>query len=275
MKIALAQCNLHIGNFAANERKIADYIRRAKTSGADLVVFPEMSVCGYPPADFLEFGSFVEQCYQTALRLTRECKGIGAIVGLPVENPAPEGKNLYNAAFLLYEGDIIGSARKTLLPNYDIFDEYRYFEPNTSFSVIPFRGERIALTICEDLWDVGDDQMYTRWPMEELRLQKPTLMVNIAASPFHHEQAVIRESVLRKNAERYHLPLIYVNQVGAQTELIFDGGSLAMNPRGEVVLRLPAFEEGLAWIDTHTLPEMKPLPETQPSKMEACHKALV
>lgn len=275
MKIALVQCNLHIGNFTANEQKIADYIGQAKASGADLVVFPELSVCGYPPADFLEFDSFVKQCHETALRLAWKCRGIAAIVGLPVENMAPEGKNLYNAACLLFEGAIAATARKSLLPNYDIFDEYRYFEPNTVFNVIPFRGERIALTICEDLWDVGDDLMYTRWPMMELRRQKPTLMINIAASPFHHGQAVIRENVLRENAERFHLPLLYVNQVGAQTELIFDGGSLAMNARGEVVLRLPAFEEGIALIDTKAIAGMEELRGVPPVKMEACHKALV
>ncbi len=275
MKIALAQCNLHIGHFEANEKKLAELIRQAREAGSDLVVFSELSVCGYPPADFLEFKSFVEMCHQTAIHLAKECRGIGAIVGLPLKNPAPEGKNLFNAACLLYEGEIIDSVCKTLLPNYDIFDEYRYFEPNKVFRVVPFKGERIALTICEDLWDVGEDLMYTQWPMEELRKQNPTLMINIAASPFHHGQASIRESVLRMNVEQYNLPLVYVNQTGAQTELIFDGGSMAMDRSGRVVARLPHFSEGFCVVDTTTLSSQPEVSDVAQERMCLCHDALV
>jgi len=141
-------------------------------------------------------------------------------------------------------------AHKSLLPNYDVFDEYRYFEPYRKFEVIEYQGRRIALTICEDIWDIGEDPLYTINPMDELIKQSPDLMINIAASPFHYEQARTRKEVLLTNARKYKLPLFYVNHVGAQTELLFDGGSLAASPEGFIFDELEYFEEDLRvlWI---------------------------
>jgi NAD+ synthase (glutamine-hydrolysing) len=166
-------------------------------------------------------------------------------------NPKIEGKNLHNSAYFLSGGKTIGVAHKALLPNYDIFDEYRYFEPNTVFECIEFKGKKIALTVCEDLWDIDeDDKLYVISPMQELAKQQPDLMINIAASPFDYEHAAERERVLRKNASTYKLPLLYVNHVGAQTELIFDGGSVFVGADGEVNSRMKFFEEDFAVFDT-------------------------
>lgn len=275
MKIVLAQCNYHIGNFARNEDVMLRVIRKAKSDKADLVVFSELSVCGYPPADFLEFDEFIEACQASAVRVAQHCDTIAAIVGLPLKNPEPEGKRLFNAACLLVNKQIVSTVRKTLLPTYDIFDEYRYFEPNTIFNTLDFKGERIALTLCEDLWDVGDELMYTRWPMDELVRQKPTLMINIAASPYHHNQIATRTDILKRNVARYRIPLIYVNQCGAQTELLFDGGSLAMDSSGAIVRQLAHFNEDYTLIDTRELKTSTPAPVILPGKMEMCRNALV
>jgi NAD+ synthase (glutamine-hydrolysing) len=273
MKIVLAQLNYHIGNFESNQSKIIESIHKAKAQGADLVVFSELSIAGYPPRDFLEFDDFVARCQIAVYQIAQHCRGIAAIVGAPSLNTGDKGKRLFNTAWLLSEGKISAQVHKTLLPTYDIFDEYRYFEPNTAFNIIEFAGKRIALTICEDLWNVDDIPMYSVNPMDELVPQHPDLIINIAASPFHYNQAKIREEVLRKNALRYQLPIYYVNHVGAQTELLFDGGSLAMNSKGEITHRLQYFEEDTLLIDTDVIAIA--LKAGSPSKMALIHDALV
>lgn len=250
MKIALAQLNYHIGNFSLNVEKIKSAILHAKKEGADLIVFAELSVCGYPPRDFLEFPDFILRCEEAVKEIASVCVGISAIVGAPVKNPNVEGKNLFNAAFVLENGSIKSVHHKGLLPNYDVFDEYRYFEPAKEFRVAEICGKRIALTICEDLWDVEEDLMYTQWPMEELIKQQPDLMINIAASPFSYDHVEMRRVVLKRNVEKYELPLFYVQHVGAQTELIFDGGSMVVNEKGDVVCEMNYFEEDFQIIDT-------------------------
>lgn len=245
MKIALAQLNLIIGDFDGNTAKMCDRIRQAQAQGADLIVFPELSLCAYPPRDFLEFPDFIARCQESLQKIAAACSGITAIVGLPTSNPEVSGKNLFNSAAVVRDGKIIDIVHKALLPTYDIFDEYRYFEPNRKFHCIEVAGTRVALTICEDLWNIDDDPMYTCCPMDELIGEKPSLMINIAASPFDHSHASQRESILRKNVEKYGIPLMYVNHVGAQTELIFDGGSLAMNTDGQLAGDIPYFTEGL------------------------------
>jgi NAD+ synthase (glutamine-hydrolysing) len=185
--------------------------------------------------------------------LAHSCKGISAIVGAPVINPRIEGKNLLNAALLLSEGRIHSVTAKTLLPDYDVFDEYRYFESNAHFKCIRAGGIKIALTICEDLWDVEEDKMYVRWPMEELMKEKPDLMINIAASPFSARQQEIRKRVLNSACRQFKIPLIYVNHAGAHTELVFDGGSLVMNRHGNVVLELDYFSPDFRIIDTELI----------------------
>jgi NAD+ synthase (glutamine-hydrolysing) len=256
MKIALAQLNTHIGDFQENTRKICDYIDRSKRDGVDIVVFPELIVCGYPPLDFLEFDDFIERCLQAINEIAQSCVGIAAIIGSPDINPKTEGKNLFNAAFFLADGKVKQAIHKTLLPTYDVFDEYRYFEPNHNiFKCVDYKGVRIALTICEDLWDIEEDKMYTNWPMEELISQKPDVMINIAASPFSVEHEFNRKRVLHESAKKYNLPLFYVNHVGAQTELIFDGGSMVLNREGNIVCEMDYFKEDyrafeLDWVKT-------------------------
>ena len=276
VKIALAQINYHIGNFASNASKIIESIEKAEQAGADLVVFAELAISGYPPRDFLEFDDFINQCYSTIEEIAPHCKNIAAIVGMPTKNPDKKGKPLHNSAAFISDGKVQHFTHKTLLPNYDIFDEYRYFEPNRSFNVIDFKGYKIALTICEDLWNVQDNPLYNINPVDELMSQKPDLLINIAASPFNYQQTAIRTEVLRRNAKQYKLPLFYVNHVGAQTELLFDGGSLVMNNKGEIVDELKYFEEDFRIFDLEEISQ--PNPDYQQvifSEIEAIHDALV
>ncbi len=253
MKIALAQPNVHIGNFFHNTEKIKAFIHQAKEGGADLVVFPELVVSGYPPRDFLEFEDFIRRCTQAVEEIARSCHGIAAIIGAPTLNPKVEGKNLHNSALLLEDGQVKEVRHKALLPNYDVFDEYRYFEPNRQFSPVVFKGKRIALTICEDLWDIGEDPLYTFWPMDELVPQGVDLAINIAASPFHAGQAEKRREVLQHHARKYGIPLFYANHVGAQTELVFDGGSMVIGPDGDVWHEMAYFREDLQVYDLDAL----------------------
>jgi NAD+ synthase (glutamine-hydrolysing) len=260
MNIALAQLNYHIGNFEENTRKILEGIGKAKAAGADLVVFSELSVCGYPPRDFLEFEDFISKCYTAVDRIREAADTIGVIVGSPARNPLKKGKELFNAAWLLYEKEIKGVAHKTCLPNYDVFDEYRYFEPGFDWKVLPFKGKRIALTICEDIWNMGDNPMYRVCPMDHLIPQHPDLMINISASPFDYDHDDDRKEVVRQNVLKYGLPLYYCNAVGSQTEIVFDGGSVVYNAQGALVKEFAYFEEDFAVVplpERHREPEEK------------------
>jgi len=272
MKIALAQLNYHIGNFESNVEKIISSINRAKAAKADLVVFAELSVCGYPPLDFLDFNHFVYQCETAVEEIATHCTGIAAIVGSPSINPVKDGKNLFNSAWVLQDGKITNVVHKTLLPTYDVFDEYRYFEPATTFETVVVKGTRIALTICEDLWNIEDDPLYTFCPMDELVKEKPEFIVNIAASPFNYMHGQGRKKILQKNAVTYGLPIYYVNQVGAQTELIFDGGSMVIGKDGDMIGAMNYFEEDFQVFDTS-----KPSGHIPPdeSEIEKIHAALL
>jgi NAD+ synthase (glutamine-hydrolysing) len=249
MKIALAQQNYHIGNFEENTRKIIDAIRQAKAAGADLVIFSELCVCGYPPRDFLEFEDFIAKCYASVDLIRVEADTIGVIVGAPARNMAGKGKDLFNAAWLLHEKEIKGVAHKTCLPTYDVFDEYRYFEPADEWKVIPFKGKKIALTICEDIWNLGDNPLYRICPMDQMIGQGPDLIVNISASPFDYDHDEDRKEVVRQNVLKYKLPLYYCNAVGSQTEIVFDGGSLVYDGKGKLIREMKYFEEDWAVID--------------------------
>jgi len=246
MNIALAQQNYHIGNFEDNTRKILEGIAKAKAAGADLVVFSELSICGYPPRDFLEFEDFISKCYAAVDRIREAADTIGVIVGSPARNPQKKGKELFNAAWLLYEKEIKGVAHKTCLPNYDVFDEYRYFEPGFDWKVIPFKHKRIALTICEDIWNMGDNPLYRNCPMDQLMNQEPDLMINISASPFDYDHDEDRKEVVRQNVLKYGLPMFYCNAVGSQTEVVFDGGSVVYDAQGNLVKEMNYFEEDFA-----------------------------
>ncbi|MCX2432921.1 NAD+ synthase [Pedobacter sp. GR22-10] len=277
MKIALAQLNYHIGNFEANTQKIIDHIKLAEDKGADLVVFAELAICGYPPRDFLEFDEFISLCEEAAQEIAAHCKHIACIIGLPVKNNLLQGKDLHNAAYFIENGQIKAVVKKALLPTYDIFDEYRYFEPSTSFSCIDFNGKKIALTICEDLWNINDNPLYVSNPMDELIKEQPDMMINIAASPFSYTHDDERIKVLSDNAKKYHLPVFYVNQVGAQTEIIFDGGSLVFDADGAMKAEMKYFEEDLQVFDLEEVEHVRnKYPEAERlTDIEQIHDALV
>jgi NAD+ synthase (glutamine-hydrolysing) len=257
MKIAIAQLNYHIGNFARNTEKIIDCINKSKAAGADLVVFSELSVTGYYPHDLLERKEFIEQSYMAINQIAACCTGIAAIVGGPSINPEPRGKKLFNSAFFMCEGVVQHVVNKSLLPTYDIFDEYRHFEPNKHFSTFEYLGKRLAITICEDLWDeqetqneFGREKLYQLSPLKELSALNPDLVINISASPFSYNQENWRKNILIKNSIKYQLPILYVNQVGAQTELVFDGGSILLDKSGNIREELKYFEEDFRIFDT-------------------------
>jgi NAD+ synthase (glutamine-hydrolysing) len=252
MKIALVQQNYHIGNFEYNSGKIIEGIRQAKEGGADLAVFSEMSVCGYPPRDFLEFEDFLKRCYASIEEIKSHSAGIGVIIGSPAPNKDPRGKDLFNAAWFLYDQEIKAVVYKTCLPAYDIFDEYRYFETAASWQVVEFQGKRIALTICEDIWNLGNNPLYKECPMDHLMHQHPDLMINISASPFDYDHEEDRRAVVRQNVLKYKLPMYYCNAVGSQTEIVFDGGSVVYDAYGNCTHHLKVFEEDFQIIDTET-----------------------
>jgi NAD+ synthase (glutamine-hydrolysing) len=243
MKIALAQQNYHIGNFEDNTRKIIEGINEAKGQGADLVVFSELCVCGYAPGDFLEFPDFINKCYDAIDRIKQHADTIGVLIGSPAYNPQKEGKDLFNAVFLLYEKEIKGEIHKTLLPNYDVFDEYRYFEPAYEWKVLEFKGKKLAVTICEDIWNMGDNPLYRITPMEKLIAYKPDVMINLSASPYNYAQDIVRNSIIKAHTVKYKLPMLYCNAIGSHTELIFDGGSLVYDSNGNKVKEMKYFEE--------------------------------
>ena len=246
MKIAIAQLNTHIGDFDGNILRALKAVAEAKSQGADLVLFPELTTVGYPPRDFLDFADFIDRAETAINQLALAAKGIAIVAGSPCRNPQPQGKDLYNAAFFMADGEVKAVQHKTLLPNYDIFDEYRYFEPASSWQIVEYQGKRLAITICEDLWNVGNENpLYTISPLDELIKQEPDLILNLSASPFAYDHAEDRLKVLKANVLRYRLPLFYANQVGAQTEIIFDGGSVVLSPDGEVYDEMPYFEEGV------------------------------
>ncbi|SOD20412.1 NAD+ synthase [Pedobacter xixiisoli] len=277
MKIALAQLNYHIGNFESNTQKIISQLALAKAKGADIVVFAELAICGYPPRDFLEFEDFISLCEQAAQEIAKHTTDIACIVGLPIKNPVIEGKDLFNAAYFIADGEVKQIVKKALLPTYDVFDEYRYFEPNTVFDCVDYKGKKIALTICEDLWNINDNPLYVSSPMDELIKQQPDLMINIAASPFDYGHDEDRIKVLSDNAKKYQLPLFYVNQVGAQTEIIFDGGSLVFDEEGLLKAEMKYFEEDLQVFDLEEVQNVKnkyPAAE-RTSDIEQIHDALI
>lgn len=258
MKIALAQQNYHIGNFEENTGKIIEGIEQAKRMGADLVVFSELSICGYPPRDFLEFDDFIQKCYQALDTIREKADTIGVLVGGPARNPQREGKDLFNAVFLLHEKKIKAEIHKTLLPNYDVFDEYRYFEPAYEWKLVEFGGKKLAVTICEDIWNMGDNPLYRVTPMEKLISGNPDVMVNLSASPYNYAQDEVRNSIVKAHTLKYGIPMLYCNTVGSQTEIVFDGGSLVYDDKGNQVCEMKYFEEDFRLFDLDELVKRRP-----------------
>lgn len=274
MKIALAQLNYHVGNFEANQSKIIAAINEAERHKADLIVFSELCISGYPPRDFLEFDDFIERCMGVVNAIAGRTQNIGVLVGCPRKNPSAQGKDLYNSVFFIHGGKVKQIIDKTLLPTYDIFDEYRYFEPSKKFEPVLLNGKKIATTICEDIWNIGNDNpLYTICPMDELMKDKPDVMINLSASPFSYRQFEERLKIIRANVARYKAPMIYVNQVGAQTELIFDGGTVVVNEKGEVMERLDFFKEEIRYVEFPLTGKLHPAPI--PSEIALIHDALI
>jgi NAD+ synthase (glutamine-hydrolysing) len=253
MKIALAQQNYHIGNFEENTRKIIEGIGWARQQGADLVVFSELCVCGYPPRDFLEFNDFINKCYGAVDAIKEHADSIGVLIGGPARNPQKDGKDLFNAVFLLHEKQVKAEIHKTLLPNYDVFDEYRYFEPAFEWEVMEFKGKKLAVTICEDIWNMGDNPLYRITPMEKLITKGPDVMINLSASPYNYAQDIVRNSIVKAHTLKYKLPMLYCNAVGSQTEIVFDGGSLVYDSAGNKAGELKYFEEDYQVFDLQEL----------------------
>ena len=246
MKICIAQQNYHIGNFEQNTEKILGAIEAAKNQGADFILFSEMSVCGYPARDFVEFEDFINKCYQRIDAIKQAADTIGVLIGSPARNPNKKGKDLYNAAFFLYEQKVVAEIHKTLLPTYDVFDENRYFEPADEWKVIEFKGQRLAITICEDIWNLGDNPLYRICPMDKMMDQDPTILLNLSASPFDYTHDEDRKATIKSNVLKYKIPLFYCNAVGSQTEIVFDGSSLVFDKDANLCGALPMFESALA-----------------------------
>lgn len=253
MNIFLAQQNYHIGNFEANTAKIIAAIKEAEAQGADLVLFSELCVCGYPPRDFLEFEDFIARSYAAIDEIKAHTTKTAVLVGAPHKNPVKEGKDLFNAAWFLYEGEVKQIIHKTLLPTYDVFDEHRYFEPADEWTVIPFKGKKLAVTVCEDIWNLGNNPLYRVCPMDILMEQQPDVMLNLSASPFDYDHDESRKEIIRENVRKYRLPMYYCNTVGSQTEIVFDGGSLVFDGQGNIVKELPYFEEAMVGVELDTL----------------------
>ena len=283
MKIALAQINYNIGDFEGNVSLIINSIDKAKNDKVDLVIFSELSVCGYPPQDLLEKKSFIQDNEDAINKIAENCVDIAAIIGAPTINYRKKGKQLYNSALFLNDGKVQFMQNKSLLPTYDIFDEYRYFEPNDKFNIVEYKGKKIAITICEDLWDIqpvessfAKSQLYNITPMEQLSEYNPDFVVNIAASPFSYTRIWGRKNIFIRNAKKYQLPIFYVNQVGAQTELVFDGGSMVVNNSGLIVDELEYFAEDYKVFDLEQIADAeKNNQENDDELIKKIHDALV
>jgi len=276
MKIAIAQLNYIIGDFDGNTTKMLEAVEVAKKQGADIVAFSELATCGYPPRDFLEFNDFIRRADKSIEKLKAASKDIAIVVGSPTKNPVIEGKDLYNSIFFLYEGEEKFRQHKTLLPTYDIFDEYRYFEPASEWGVVEFKGKKIALNVCEDLWNLGNENpLYTINPMDEVIKHKPDFVINVSASPFDYKQAKTRLKVLKANVDRYNIPIFYINHVGAQTELIFDGGSVVMSPNSEIYEEMSYFKEEIKTFDLDDVINAGKNIEQPKDKIALIHDALV
>ena len=254
MKIALAQIDPTVGDFRGNTAKILEFTRRAKAGGAELVVFPELAICGYPPADLLEKPAFVARCGEALDEIARATAGdsIAVVAGYVTPAPAGTGKHVMNSAALLRGGRVEFTQSKMLLPFYDVFDEQRYFAPATRQRICELNGKPVALTICEDAWNdksFWENRLYQVDPVEELMKQGAKLILNISASPWWRNKRALRREMLAAIAVRHRVPVAMVNQVGGNDSLVFDGSSVAIGPDGRVIAQAKSFEEDLVLVD--------------------------
>jgi NAD+ synthase (glutamine-hydrolysing) len=275
MKIALAQFNPTVGDFDGNSARILEIAREAKSRGADLAVFSELCVCGYPPQDLLERPAFIERNH-TQLSKLAKCIPMPSIVGYVGKAQDNTGKPVANTAALIADGRIIFEQRKMLLPTYDVFDESRYFQPAHSQSIIPLGAEQLGITICEDSWNDKNfwaQRLYERDPVAELVGQGSSVLLNISASPYTIDKRGFRLDMLRALARQHHVPVVYVNQVGGNDSLVFDGSSVAIAPDGTIVARAHSFQDDLVLFDTETL--AGDIRHETSDELEAAYKALV
>jgi NAD+ synthase (glutamine-hydrolysing) len=256
VKIALGQINPTVGDFSGNSQKIVEFSRNALRAGASLVVFPELSVCGYPPRDLVEKPAFVARNEEMLKRIAAETRGIAVICGYVSPAHADTGKSVMNSAAFLRDGEIVFKQSKRLLPTYDVFDEMRNFAAADKQTVLPFCGRKVALTICEDAWNdkqFWNRRLYQADPVEELMSAGGDFLLNISASPFWAGKREVRRDMLAALARRYNAPVVMCNQVGGNDSLVFDGSSLVLAPDGTVIAQAKSFEEDLVIFDTETL----------------------
>jgi NAD+ synthase (glutamine-hydrolysing) len=271
--VAIAQINTVIGDFERNADKILDYVQSAAEEGAELVVFPEMCLCGYPPLDLLDYEPFVEQNLKQARRIQQTAPdGIGVVFGYMDKNRTGSGKNLMNVASLIHDGKLVYTQAKTLLPTYDVFDEARYFEPAGERRIVPFKGERLGIAICEDIWWESRPVAATRYPVDpikDLLDRGATLIVSPSASPFYSGKPQIRLALLAQIGKSSGVPVIYSNMVGGNDSLIFDGQSMATSKKGRLIALGKAFEEDLIVVDTQTVNRRIGLSQDRYSEIES------
>ena len=251
MKICLAQINPTVGDFEQNVKKICRFINTAKKR-ADLIVFPEMCIVGYPPKDLLELSGFVDSNLKALEEVKKNVTGISAIVGFVDRNVGHRGKNLYNAAAYINNKEIISRHYKSLLPTYDVFDEDRYFEPAHSISLAKISGRRSGISICEDAWGanvVWPGKIHHKDPVESMVRQGAEIIINISASPFTIGKQDERLKMLTSHAKKYNVPIVFVNQIGGNDDLVFDGNSLVINKKGVIVDKALSFEEDLLMVE--------------------------
>ena len=258
MKIALAQINSTVGDLCGNAKRMLEFATRASAAGANVVVFPELSLTGYPPRDLLEKETFLDRTEQHLERLAADAAplNVSLICGTVTRTGSPAGLPIYNSAAVLQGGRITFRQHKMLLPTYDVFDEARYFEPAVKQSPLALGDAVSALTICEDIWNdkqYWERRRYSRDPVEELASAGARILISINASPYHMGKRAQRTEIFRATARHFRVPIVYVNQVGGNDQLLFDGTSFAMNPEGEVIACAASFEEDLVMMDSQAL----------------------
>jgi len=265
MRIAIAQINTTIGDFDNNAKRMIDGITWAKKQGAELVVFPEMTTCGYPPRDLLEKPLFIQRNLECVDEVSKAADGIAVVIGFAAPNENQTGRGLYNVSALLYDGRVQFIQEKSLLPDYDVFDEARHFEPAKEHRVCEYGGKKFTLSLCEDIWCeyAFDGRLrYARDPIKDSVSQGAEFIINISASPFVQGKARIRRDLTSQTAKRFGKPVIYCNLVGGNDELIFDGQSMVVDANGDIVWEGARFAEDRVIIDTDDLKPLGKLHET-------------
>lgn len=281
MKVRLQQLNPVIGDIGGNVNTILHALAKANKDGIDLLILPELAVCGYPAMDLLERASFRDAAYRANAKIIESTGETGIIFGTITRNPSPYGRKCYNSALVAQNGKELARVHKTLLPTYDVFDDFRYFEPNKTFECVQFGGAYLGITICEDIWYNENDIQYHTYEVNPARVlaeKGAEVIINISASPFTKNKPTSREQMIREHVEELDLPVFYANQVGGNTELVYDGDSMVIKPGSEVVARMPLFEVGhidVDWdLESGKVSNIGSPPAAVPGKSEGMFKAL-